>query len=81
MLNSRSFVAEPGFNHRENNSAIVQLLKRHPNGAEKFSTRFLQQIQIARVINVIADRAFGVGNAVSVNELLVRHAQSETVIQ
>jgi hypothetical protein len=42
--------------------------------AEEFATRGFKQIEMARVINVIADGAFGVGHAMLMAENAGSHA-------
>jgi hypothetical protein len=42
--------------------------------AEQFTARPFQQVKIARVVDVIAESAFGVTNAVTVAENLFFHA-------
>ena len=54
----------------------MPVLERRSQRPKEFAPRFLAQIQIARIVNVVADRAFGVGDAVCVRERLVRHGAS-----
>jgi hypothetical protein len=58
------FVAQPRLDDGKNKIALLQSQNRLPERAEKFAARGLEQVKIARMINVVADGAFGVSDAV-----------------
>ena len=62
------FVFQSRFDDGENRVRVLQFQNRRAERAEKFPARRLQQIEIAGMVDVVADGAFGVGDAVVVTE-------------
>ena len=68
------FVAQPRLDDGKNKVRVLQFQNGAAEGAEKFAARGLEQIKIARMINVVADGAFGVADAMVMDESF-RHAR------
>jgi hypothetical protein len=62
------FVAHARLNDRENIPGLLQGQNRLALRAHEFASRGFEQVQITRMVNMIANRAFGVGHAVDVSE-------------
>ena len=62
------FVAQMAFEHGEDGVAFLPLEERGAEVAEEFAARDFEQVQVAPVVNVVADGAIGVGDAVRVVE-------------
>jgi hypothetical protein len=58
----RFFVAQMAFNDWENDITLLPINKRLAQVAEKLATRDLQDIKVASIINMVADRAVGIGD-------------------
>ena len=69
------FVAQAAFNYRENDVRLLPFEERFAEAAEEFATRFLQQIEVSGIINMVTQSAFSVSNAVVVTKFLPGHAQ------
>ena len=62
------FEAQPRLDDRENHVLFLPVQDGRAERADEFAPRRLEQIEVARVINMVADGAFGVGDAVRVAE-------------
>jgi hypothetical protein len=67
------FVAEMAFYYRKNRVAFLPLKKCRAEAAKEFATSGFEQIEVAAIIDVIADGAFGVGNAMLMSENVGDH--------
>ena len=56
------------FDHRKNRVLFLQLEQRRAEFTEKLSAGGFEQIEVARVLNVVAEGAFGVSHAMDVPE-------------
>src|SRR6185503_20382568 len=64
IVASRPAIAQPGFNHGQDNVRLLQSCQGLAGVPEEFATRLLEDIQVTGVVDMIADRAFGVGDPV-----------------
>ena len=64
------FVAQVRLDDGENVAGVLPGQDRAAERAQEFAARRFQQIEIARVIDMVADGAFGVGDAMEVAEWL-----------
>ena len=70
-------VAELTGDDGEDQAGLLNVLQRFAQGAAELAAGGFKQVEVARVINVIADGAFGVGDAVVVVENLGGHGGCE----
>ena len=59
-------IAQPAFDDREDGILLLPLEKGAAEMAEEFTARGLQQVEVAAIIDMVADSAFGVSDAVLV---------------
>jgi len=68
IVTRRRFVTQAGFNDGKNNVAFLPLQNRCAEGANEFAARGFEPVEIARVINVVANGTVGVADAVRMLE-------------
>lgn len=59
---------ESAFDNRKDGVLLLQLEERQAQLPEKLASRRLKQIQVAGIINMVAEGAFGVGDAMDMAE-------------
>jgi len=62
------FVTQPAFDDREDRILFLPFEQRAAELAEEFTARSLQQVEIAAIIDMVADSAFSVSDTVLVAE-------------
>lgn len=76
IVTSRRFVAQVAFDNRKNRIPLLQLQQCQSKLPKKLIPRDFKQIEVAPVIDVIADGAIGVSHAVNVTKNSAGHAPS-----
>ena len=68
VIARHGFVAQPAFDDREDSILFLPFEKSMAELAEEFAARSLEQVKVAAIIDMVADSAFGVSDAVLVAE-------------
>jgi hypothetical protein len=76
VVASGRFITETTFDDGKDGVLLLKLGKWHAEMAEEFAAGGFEQVEVARVIDVIADGAVGVSHAVSVAIKLTGHWES-----
>jgi len=70
----RGFVAHAAFDDWKNYVLLLPLEKRFSKLAKEFSASDFQNVEITRVIDVVADGTLGIGDAMGVAENRIGHS-------
>jgi len=73
IVTRRGFVTKAAFDDREDNFPLLPLLEWSAQVAKEFAARGFKEVQIARIVYMVAGRTFGVGDAVAVLERSQAH--------
>src|SRR5207244_6324917 len=71
-------VLKSRFNGRERSVCLLQTAQRNTERAEKFSPGLFEEIEIAGIVNVVPNGAFGISDAVGVAKDIAGHGASLT---
>lgn len=66
VIASRRFIAQPAFDDGKNHILLLPFEKCCSKLSKEFSARGFQDVQVTRIIYVIAEGAFGVSDAVGI---------------